>query len=56
MDGILGTHNLLADPSARFVDLGPDVYEHRVNKHRRTHNLIRQLQAVGHAKRQCVGG
>lgn len=40
--------HLLADPSARFVDLGPDFYEHRINKDRRTHDLIRQLQALGH--------
>jgi transposase len=40
--------HLLADPSARFVDLGPDFYEHRINKDRRTQDLIRQLQALGH--------
>jgi transposase len=40
--------HLLADPSARFEDLGPDYYEHRINKDRRTHDLIRQLQALGH--------
>jgi hypothetical protein len=39
--------HLLADPSARFEDLGPDYYEHRINKDRRTHDLIRQLQALG---------
>jgi transposase len=40
--------HLLADPNARFVDLGPDFYEHRINKDRRTQDLIRQLQALGH--------
>jgi transposase len=39
---------LLADPTARFVDLGPDFYERRINKDRRTHHLVRQLQALGH--------
>lgn len=40
--------HLLSDPSARFVDLGSDFYEHRINKDRRTQDLIRQLQALGH--------
>ena len=40
--------HLLADPTARFVDLGPDFYERRVNKERRTRDLVRQLQALGH--------
>jgi hypothetical protein len=39
---------LLADPTARFIDLGPDFYERRVNKRRRTRDLVRQLQALGH--------
>jgi transposase len=39
---------LLADPTTRFVDLGPDFYEGRVNKGRRTRDLVRQLQALGH--------
>jgi hypothetical protein len=41
--------HLLSDPTARFVDLGSDFYEHRVNKDRRTRDLVRQLQALGHA-------
>jgi transposase len=32
--------HLLADPSARFVDLGSDFYEHRINKDRRTQDLM----------------
>jgi transposase len=40
--------HLLADPTARFVDLGSDFYERRVNKDRRTRDLVRQLQALGH--------
>ena len=35
-------------PDARFIDLGPDFYERRINKDRRTRNLVRQLQALGH--------
>ena len=40
--------HLLADPNARFVDLGADFYERRVNKDRRTRDLVRQLMALGH--------
>jgi len=40
--------HLLADPKARFVDLGADFYERRVNKERRTRDLVRQLTALGH--------
>ena len=40
--------HLLADPNARFVDLGADFYERRVNKERRTRDLVRQLMALGH--------
>lgn len=39
---------LLNDPSARFVDLGVDFYDRRVNKDRRTRGLVRQLIALGH--------
>jgi transposase len=40
--------HLLADPNARFSDLGPDFYERRINKERRARDLVRQLQALGH--------
>ena len=40
--------HLLADPCARFIDLGADYYERRINNDRRTRNLVRQLQALGH--------
>jgi len=40
--------HLLADPNARFVDLGADFYERRVNTERRTRDLVRQLSALGH--------
>jgi transposase len=40
--------HILADPAARFVDLGPDHYTTHINKNRKTRNLIRQLEALGH--------
>ena len=40
--------HLLDDPNARFVDLGSDFYERRVDKDRRTRDLVRQLTALGH--------
>jgi transposase len=40
--------HLLSDPAATFEDLGPGYHEKRVNKDRRTHSLVRQLQALGH--------
>jgi len=40
--------HLLDDPTLRFVDLGSDFYERRVDKERRTRDLVRQLRALGH--------
>jgi transposase len=40
--------HLLADPSARYHDLGADFYARRINKNRRTRTLVRQLEALGH--------
>ena len=40
--------HLLSDPTARFHDLGSDFYERRIDKDRRTHDLVRQLIALGH--------
>ena len=40
--------HLLNDPHARFVDLGPDFYERRIDKDRRTRDLVRQLNVLGH--------
>jgi hypothetical protein len=40
--------HLLADPSARFHDLGADFHDRHVNTARKTNNLIRQLEALGH--------
>ena len=40
--------HLLADPTARYHDLGSDFYDRHVHRDRRTRNLVRQLQALGH--------
>jgi transposase len=39
-------YHLLADPQARFNDLGPGFYESRINTNRRARNLATQLQAI----------
>jgi transposase len=38
--------HLLADPQARYCDLGPDFYQSHSNRHRQERNLIRQLQQL----------
>jgi len=41
--------HLLADPAARYTDLGPGYYQARTDKDRRIRNHIRQLEALlGH--------
>ena len=40
--------HLLADPTARYQDLGPDYHTTRINTGRKISNLIRQLEALGH--------
>ena len=40
--------HLLADPTARFHDLGGDYHASRSDQGRKTRNLVRQLQALGH--------
>lgn len=40
--------HLLADPTARFHDLGADHYTRRIDKNRRTRHLVHQLEALGH--------
>jgi transposase len=40
--------HLLAGPTARFHDLGTDYYTNRIDKNRKTRNLVHQLQALGH--------
>lgn len=44
--------HLLADPGARFRDLGPDYHTRRVDTERRLRNHIAQLAAMGY--RVCV--
>ena len=39
--------HLLADPEARYHDLGPGYYDTRTDKDRKIRNHIRQLQALG---------
>jgi transposase len=39
--------HLLADPAARFRDLGPDYYDNRISRDRKILNHVRQLQALG---------
>jgi transposase len=38
---------LLADPTARFIDLGPGYYQARTDVGRKLRNHIRQIQALG---------
>src|SRR5262249_46317763 len=40
--------HLLADPTARFHDLGPDFYDTRIGSDRAKRNHIRQLEALGY--------
>ena len=39
---------LLAQPAARYTDLGPGFYDHRVSHSRKTRNHVRQLEALGY--------
>jgi Transposase IS116/IS110/IS902 family len=39
--------HLLADPAARFRDLGPDYYDSRISRERKISNHLRQPQALG---------
>lgn len=41
--------HLLNDPDARYVDLGSDYHARRLDPDRKTRDLVRQLQALGHA-------
>jgi hypothetical protein len=40
--------HLLADPTARFQDLGADYHTSRIDTDRKTRQLVCQLQALGH--------
>ncbi|MGO9783692.1 MAG: hypothetical protein ACLPKE_24585 [Streptosporangiaceae bacterium] len=39
--------HLLADPDARYTDLGSDFYDTRITPERRRRSHIRQLEAPG---------
>jgi transposase len=41
--------HLLADPQARYHDLGPDWHDRHADKNKKTRNCIRQLEALGYA-------
>jgi transposase len=43
------TWHLLADPTLRFHELGPDYYTTRIDTDRKIRNHIRQLQALGYS-------
>ena len=38
---------LLADPEARFRDLGPGYYDTHIDRQRKIRNHVRQLEALG---------
>ena len=40
--------HLLADPTARYQDLGADFYTKRIDKNRRRRHLTGQLEALGY--------
>jgi transposase len=40
--------HLLADPQARFTDLGPDHYARHADRNRKARSHLRQLQALGY--------
>ena len=40
--------HLLDDPNARYIDLGADYYTRLLDPQRKTRDLVRQLQALGH--------
>ena len=39
--------HLLADPAARYHDLGPDHYDTHIDRDRKIRGLVRQMQALG---------
>jgi hypothetical protein len=40
--------HLLADPTSRYSDLGPDSFDNRITPERRKQNHIHQLEALGY--------
>jgi transposase len=47
-DALIKLSSVLNDPNARYVDLGADYYTRRLDPDRKTRDLVRQLQALGH--------
>ncbi len=41
-------HALLADPAARYQDLGPDYYEQRMHVRRQARNHVKSLERHGY--------
>ncbi len=41
-------HVLLADPGARYTDLGADYYEQRMHVRRQARNYVRGLERLGY--------
>jgi transposase len=41
-------YHLLADPEARYRDLGPDFYDNQISRERKIRNHVRQLEALGY--------
>ena len=41
-------HVLLADPGARYTDLGADYYEQRMHARRQARNHVRSLERLGY--------
>jgi transposase len=39
---------LLCDPKAHFIDVGPDFYDNRIGPERKKRNHVRQLEALGY--------
>ena len=39
---------LLSDPEARFIDLGPGFYDSRISSSRKMRNHVSQLEALGY--------
>jgi transposase len=41
-------HALLADPEARYTDLGPDYYDQRMHTRRQARNHLKSLERLGY--------
>jgi len=41
-------HAMLADPEARYTDLGPDHYDQRMQARRQARNHVKSLERLGY--------